>query len=161
MTRKMFLTLFGLAISIAVFSQSLADTIEVTRVFGGYRYESNGNVLSLNDMFVMMKKDDEARRLMDKAISASGISKIFSFAGGFMIGWQVGAALFGGKPSWTLAGIGCGVSIIGLQFGVSANKKTLKAIDMYNTRLKGLSYQTPYDLKLGLCANGMALKMTF
>ncbi|MFZ1580505.1 MAG: hypothetical protein WAT26_05185, partial [Saprospiraceae bacterium] len=92
MIRKMFLTLFGLAISIAVFSQSLADTIEITRVFGGYRYESNGNVLSLNDMFVMMKKDDEARRLMDKAISASGISKIFSFAGGFMMGWQVGAA---------------------------------------------------------------------
>ena len=161
MIRKVFISLLGLLFSLSIFSQVQTDSIQAFKVFGGYRFESKGNILTYGNMLDMMKDNPEAYQFMSKAKSTAGVANALGFAGGFMIGWPIGTALGGGKPNWILAGVGCGLLIITIPIISSSNNNALTAIRKYNSSIKGLSYQNNYDMRLGLNANGLCLSLLF
>ena len=161
MIKKLLLSLLGLTLCLSIFSQNQTDSIKIFKVFGGYRFESKGKILTYSDMLVMMKDHTDANQFMSKANTTAGFANVLGFAGGFMIGWTIGTALGGGKPNWALAGVGCGLLIIAIPISSSANNNALIAIKKYNSSIKGLSYQNQYDLKLGFYSNGLSLKLLF
>jgi hypothetical protein len=161
MIKKLLLSILGLILCLSIFAQNQTDSIKIFKVFGGYRFESKGNVLTYGNMLDMMKDNPEAYQFMSKAKSTAGFANVLGFAGSFMIGWPIGTALGGGKPNWILAGVGCGLLIIAIPISSSANNNALIAIKKYNSSINGLSYQNQYDLKLGLCPNGLSLKLMF
>lgn len=161
MIRKVFLNLLGLVLCVSVFSQNQNDSIHSTKVFGGYKFECKGKVLTYSDMLEMMKDNPEAYQYMEKAKSSAGIVNVLSFAGGFLIGWPLGTAMAGGKPNWTLAGVGCGLLIVTIPIASSSNKNAMIAIDKFNTKRKGLSFRGQYDLNLGLNPSGLVLALRF
>lgn len=161
MIKKLLLSFYGLILCGLIFSQNQNDSIKIFKVFGGYRFESKGNVLTYANMLDMMKDNTEAYSYMSKAKSSAGFANVLGFAGGFMIGWPIGTALGGGKPNWVLAGVGCGLLIISIPIISSSNSNALIAIKKYNSSIKGLSYINQFDLKFGLCSNGMSFKLMF
>ncbi len=161
MIRKVLLNLLGLVLCISAFSQTPKDSIQVTKVFGGYKFESNGKILTFGNMLKMMKDNPEAYQYMEKAKGSAGIANVLGFAGGFMIGWPLGTSMGGGKPNWALAGVGCGLLIVAIPLASSSNKNAKLAIDKFNAERKGLSYRDQYDLKLGFNPNGLALVFRF
>lgn len=161
MIKKLLLSLSGLILCFSIFSQNQTDSIKIFKVFGGYRFESKGNVLTYGNMLDMMKDNPEAYQFMSKAKSTAGFAKVLGYAGGFLIGWPIGTAFGGGKPDWTLAGVGCGLLIIMIPISSSANNNALIAIKKHNSSIKGLSYQNQYDLKFGFCLNGLSFKLCF
>ena len=57
-----------------------------------------------------MKPNEQAYKLIKSAQSTYTWGKcIFSYAGGFMIGYPLGTALGGGEPNWAMANIGAGL----------------------------------------------------
>jgi hypothetical protein len=161
MIRKVLLNLLGLVLCVSIFSQNQNDSIQAKKVFGGYKFESKGKILTLGDMLEMMKDNPEAYQYMEKAKSSAGIANVLGFAGGFMIGWPLGTAMGGGKPNWAIAGVGCGLLIVAIPISSSSNKNAMIAVDKFNAKRKGLSYRGQYDLKLGLNPNGLALVLRF
>ena len=87
-----------------------------------------------------MEPNSEAHALIQSARSTNNIAVGLSAVGGGLIGWPIGSAIGGGDPQWILAGIGAGVILIAIPISISANKKSLKAFDLFNA---GLTYQPP------------------
>ncbi len=161
MIRKVLLNLLGLVLCVSVFSQNQNDSIQAKKVFGGYKFECKGKILTSKDMLGMMKDNPEAYQYMEKAKNSAGIANILGFAGGFMIGWPLGTAMGGGKPNWALAGVGCGLLIVAIPIASSSNKKAMIAVDKFNVKRRGLTYREQYDLKLSLNQNGLGLVLRF
>jgi hypothetical protein len=161
MTRKALFTILVLTFSISAFAQDNTDTITSTKVFGGYKFEQNGKVLTLKGLSTLMQNDSEATGYLKKAKTAASFSNVLASAGGFFIGYPIGTAIGGGKPVWALAGIGCGLVIIALPLSSAASKNAKTAVDIYNANGRNLSFNRKYDLNLGLSTNGLSLKLRF
>ena len=116
-----------------------AQQINVEKTFGGYKFTQDGKNLKLSQIVDIVKNNEEAYQLAKSAKSNYTIAQIIGGAGGFMIGWPIGAAVGGGDPNWTMAGIGAGLVAISIPFNSGANKKMKKAIEHYNSNLQNTS----------------------
>lgn len=161
MNRKILLNLLGLIFCLSVFSQNKNDSIQATKIFGGYKYENKGKTLTYSEILEMMKENPEAYQYMNKAKNERSIASVLVFAGGLMIGWSIETSVRGIKPNWTLAGVGCGFLIVSIPIISSSNKNAMIALEKYNTIGKGLSQHKQYDLKLGFNPNGLGLVLNF
>ena len=121
-----------LILVLALTSLSFGQKIEMEKVFGGYKFTQNEKQLSFGEVVNALNNNAEAYQLAKSAKSNYVLSQIISGAGGFLIGWPLGTALAGGKPNWTLAGIGAGLVVVSIPITSGANKKIKKAVDIYN-----------------------------
>ncbi len=139
-----------------------AQKIEVDKVLGGYKYSQNGKRMTMNQLVKTMEYNPEALSLIKKARSNNIIATILGGVGGFLVGLPIGTAISGKKANWTLAGIGAGIIVVSIPISSSANKKTKKAVELYNASLNSSSF---YDLKpefkiIGN-VNGIGLSINF
>jgi hypothetical protein len=161
MFNKLILCVLFCFISLSTFSQS-SDSIQATKISGGYKYELNGNIMNFETMSHMMQNNIEATQLLNKAKGSSGFANVLGYVGGFLVGYPLGTALGGGQANWTLAAIGAGIFVIALPIASSANKNLKQAVDVYNSSLNQTSYKQPeYELKLGINPNGLGLTLNF
>jgi len=146
--------------SIQLVQEPVRDTIEIIKAGGGYKYKFNDQVLTLNSFEEVVQDNLTATEYFKKAKGTSGFTSVLGYAGGFLIGYPVGTALGGGKPNWTLAAVGCGLVAIAIPIASSADKNILKAARAYNEG-KPISKVEPYQIKLGVNQNGLALAIRF
>jgi hypothetical protein len=85
---------------------------------------------------------------------------VFSFVGGFMVGWPCGTALAGGDPEWALAGVGAGLIAISIPFSTAYVKHTKNAVSLYNDGLTSVKEDVA-QIKFGMTNGGIGLKVTF
>lgn len=140
--------------------EPVRDTIEIIKAGAGYKYKFNDQVLTLNSFEEVVLNNSTATEYFKKARGTSGFISVLGYAGGFLIGYPVGTALGGGKPNWTLAAVGCGLVAIAIPIASSADKNLLKAARAYNEG-KPISKVEPYDIKVGVSQNGLALAIRF
>lgn len=143
------------------YSQSNTDTIRMQKVFGGYKFYQGNQRLSVKQMVKTMETNEEALSLMKSAQSNYITANIMGFAGGFMIGWPIGAALGGGDPNWLMAGIGAGIIAASIPFSIKFNKKTKKAIATYNTAPQRHTFLDNTSLHLSTTTHGLGLVLRF
>lgn len=115
------------------FAQSAPqDTIFMKKNLGTNIYYRNGNVINFITLQGMFDKNTESYNLMKKAKVHYGVAFVAAFTGGMFLGYSLGQKLTS-KPVNTqmlLAGVGLiGVSI---PFNMMYNKKSLKAVRLYN-----------------------------
>ena len=161
MSKKTFLSVFMLIFGISVFAQDNIDTITATKVFGGYRFEQDGKLLNLNTMATLMKEDSSATVYLKKAKTSATIAYVLSYTGGFLIGYPLGTAIGGGKPAWAMAVVGCGLIVVGLPLTNAAGRDAKTAADIYNSNRRNLAMNRNYDLRLGISATGLTLRLRF
>ncbi len=109
----------------------------------------------------MLQSNEAAYRLVRSSKAPATVATVLGVAGGFMIGWPLGTAIAGGSPNWALAGAGAGLVAISIPFGISSNKKVVKAVNTYNAAAGNSTSCLQYDLKLQLTNNGVGLAYNF
>ena len=143
------------------YGQTSSDTISVKKVTGGYRYYQGVKQLEKNELAGVLKSNGQAANQLQSAQSTYAAAMIFSYTGGFLVGWPVGTALGGGKPEWILAGVGAGLIAIAIPMSRSYNKKVKLAVDTYNNGLKTSSFRNNTELRLSMTGNGIGLTLKF
>jgi len=137
------------------------DTIQVTKLGGGYRYNYKGEVLTLDRLEILLRNNSLALEYFNKAKGSSGIINVLGYAGGFLVGYPLGTLIGGGKPNWTLAAVGCGLIVIAIPIASSADKNLFKAVNVYNQFAPTSRNNNYYDIKLGINQTGVALLIRF
>jgi len=84
---------------------------------------------------------------------------IFSNMGGYMVGWDLGTRIGGGKGNGTLLAVGA-VSIgLGLGFSLIGDAKIKKSVMLYNAKQSG--NLVSYQMNFGFTQTGLGLYMRF
>ena len=98
---------------------------------------------------------------MESAKSNKTWSTIIGGIGGALVGFPLGTAIGGGDPEWTLAAIGTGLIVVAIPIANGYNRKTLKAVDLYNEGIKDIGYQFKPEFNLNLKGNTIGISMSF
>ena len=80
-----------------------AQKIEKEKVFGGFQYTQNGNLMTMGKLVKAMESNSEALKYIKKAKSNNVLNTILGGVGGALIGYPIGTAITGGDSNWTLA----------------------------------------------------------
>ena len=151
-----FLLFFGLN---TAFAQEQLDSIFVAKSFLGYKFYQHDSRVNVNMLPLLIENNQEAFSLANKAKKNNMISTIIGSAGGFLIGWQLGTAIVGGEPNWTVAAVGGGLIVVSIPIFSRANKQSLEGVDIYNA---GLSESSRHlNLDIGFVQNGLGIKLTY
>ena len=143
------------------FGQTPTDSIVIKKTFGGYQFYQGAKRLNMNKLVKTMQPNEQAYKEIKKAQSTYTLITIFSAAGGFMVGWQIGTALGGGEPNWALAGIGAGLIIVSIPISQNFNKQAKTAVTTFNGGIKTSSFWDRNELRFGLTADGAGLSLRF
>lgn len=155
------LTLLTVSLNFA-FAQTETDSISVKKVFGGYQFYQGESRLNMKQLVNTMEPNVEAYSQIKSAQSSYTMATIVSFAGGFMIGWQLGAAIGGGDPNWAMAGIGAGLVAVSIPISKKFNNQAKQAVDTYNQGLQQTSsFWNRSELRFSMTGNGLGLILRF
>jgi len=143
------------------FGQTSTDSISMKKVCGGYQFYQGNQRLNMDQLVKIIKPNEQAYKQIQSAKSTSTLASIIGFAGGFMVGWPIGAAIAGGEPNWKLAGIGAGLIVVSIPISHTCNKKTQEAVRMYNKDLKPTSFWDISELNMSINENGLGLRFNF
>lgn len=139
-----------------------AQEIEIKKVFGGYKYIQNGNDLTMRKLMNAVETNPEAYGLTKKAKNINTLTAVLGFAGGGLVGYPIGTALGGGDANWALAGVGAGLIAVAIPLSSSVNKKSKKAVELYNSGLNDASlYQFKPIISVINNQNGIGLVLSF
>ena len=164
LTASLFLGIF-LLLNLSLKSQNNSDTISIMKKGSSYAYYMNNETLSKAQLMNLLNENNAAIKLMEKSNNFRVASYCFAITGGICIGYSLGCVIAGGwvgaKLSTvvvaSLLGTGAGLVAIGICFEVDAKNKAKKAVAIYNNSKK----QNNTTLNLGLCTNGMVVKLNF
>ena len=160
--KKIAIILILLTVSMSfTFGQTVSDSISMKKVFGGYQFYQGEKRLNMNKLVNTMKPNEQAYKQIKSAQSTYTMAMIFSYAGGFMIGWPLGTAIGGGEPNWAMAGIGAGLIVVSIPISQSFNKKAKQAVETFNGGLQTSSFWDKNELKLSITGNGIGLTLNF
>lgn len=153
---------FTLTFVIATLTICNAQKIDIEKVFGGYKYTQNDELMSLGDLASAIESNTKAFELIKKGRTNRSFAAVLGFAGGGLIGWPLGTSVGGGDANWTLAGIGAGLIIIGIPISSSANKKINQAVEHYNASLNSTAnHKLKPEFMIIANTNGIGLSMNF
>ena len=108
-----------------------------------------------------MKNNKEAFELIESAKSNQTWGMILGAAGGGLIGYPIGTAIGGGDPNWTIAGVGAALLVATIPIVKGFNKKTTKAVKLYNDDLLTTGSKFSPKFNLNLKGTGIGLSMHF
>ena len=136
-----------------------AQKVEMKKVFGGYTFSQNGKALSVAQLTDLMKENKEAYSLMKSAKTNQTWGMILGAAGGALVGYPIGTAIGGGEPKWALAGAGAALIVATIPIVKNFNKKTKKAVELYNADMPNVSsnFQPNFNLKIKGASLGIVM----
>lgn len=113
-------------------AQNSGDTIKVQPAFLESNFYMKDRLLTLKQLEYKLSYNTTAYEVVRKGKTSKTFMQIFSFAGGFMVGYGLAEWLFTNKVNPYL--IGSGISCIGISipFALSYNKHLKKAVHIYN-----------------------------
>lgn len=145
----------------SVYAQSSNEPIVIDKTFLGHNYyHGDVKITSVNNMKAIVSNDALALSEVKKASVASGFSYVFSFAGGFAMGWEIGNLLYGKFNPYVFWG-GLGAAVIGIGLSALADSHLNKGATIYNENLGVTSYGNKVELDFGLMPGGVGLTLSF
>ena len=116
--------------------QNSTDFIGYGRVFGEYKFYQNDYPLNWNSIKDIVQSNELAYKEYKKGKKFRVINQIIGSIGGFIVGYQLGYLIRGGEANLNSLGIGAGITIVGVSFGIRAVEHLKKSVDIYNEGLK-------------------------
>ncbi|TRX65905.1 hypothetical protein [Carboxylicivirga sp. M1479] len=154
------ITMLTLALTCAL-GQASNDSITIKKVFGGYQFYQGANRLNMSQLVKSMETNELAYEQIKAAQSTNTLTSILGFAGGFMVGWPIGAAIGNGDPNWAMAGIGAGLIVVSIPLSQKFNKQVRQAVDTFNADRSAGSFWDNKELNLSMTDNGIGLTLHF
>ena len=151
-----------LALIYLIAGVSLAQEIDIQKRGGGYKYYQEGKPLRSIQLKQTLSSDKEAFAIYKSTQSLRVLSGVLGFAGGFIIGREIGNVINNNQVE--VLSMFAGAAVIGLSLvpARSADKKTKIAVDMYN---EGLSFMptkvTKPQFALGISEFGVGIRVDF
>lgn len=160
---KIFLLLSALVLSFSCcLAQSSSDSIIAKKVWGGYQFIQNGELLSMGELKSAVRSNPLAYSKMKSARATTNLAYALSFGGGFLAGYAIGAGLSSGEYSLELAGLGVGLIVASVPISTAGNRKAKEAIDIYNSGLRSSSsFWNDCQLRFAMTGNGVGLALSF
>ncbi|WP_299669931.1 hypothetical protein [uncultured Polaribacter sp.] len=152
---------FTLLLFVVPFSTIKAQKIDMKKSFGENVYYQNDKKLNSKELKVLMKNNTEALDFMESAKSNQTWGMILGGAGGALIGYPVGTAIGGGDPQWVLAGAGAALIVATIPILKGYNRKTKKAVDLYNASAPDVSSNFKPTFNFILKGTSMGISMAF
>lgn len=137
------------------------ESIIMKKGLGGYQFYQAGKVLRVAQLVKILEPNELAYNEIKAAQSNYVFAMILGSAGGFMVGWQLGTAVGGGEPNWTMAGIGAGLIVVSIPISQKFNKQAKGAIDIYNRGLETSSFWDKNELNFVMTSNSLGLTLRF
>ena len=141
--------------SLQVNGQNLADTISIIN----NKFYQHDKELNMAQLETAVMHNIEAYKLVTQARNNMLFSTILAYPGGFLIGYPIGTAIAQGNPNWVLAGIGAGLLLIAIPVSISAQKKAVKAVNLYNGSI--IKEKNKTKITLSCTQNGVGIVMKF
>ena len=111
------------------------------------------------DLLKITKNNPVAYNAVAKAGTNNAASVVFSVIGGGFIGWQLGNVVMGQPVNKYMLGAGLAAIAITIPLDIGYKKNLRKAVHSYN---EGVPLVTrSKQLELGLCENGLGLRLKF
>lgn len=158
--KKSAISFFLFLFCIIASGQSQPDSVIVIRKPLGTVFQQNGKYLSPRQLVEITSINPAALTEMKKARTNYSAGLVFSYIGGFMIGWPIGTALAGGDPEWAMAGVGAGLIAVSIPFSSAYGRHARKGAAIYNSTLTYTGSVLP-EYRLKLMANGIGLQIRF
>lgn len=159
---KRTLLFFTLLLSFTIVkAQDSNKKIELKKVFGGHMFIQDGKNLNHDEVTAIIKSNTKAYDLMKSAKSNKTWSTILGGVGGGLVGFPIGTAIGGGNAKWELAAVGAGLILVAIPIANGYNKKTRKAVEMYNNEISSSTYQFKPSFELNVKGNGLGITMNF
>lgn len=152
----MFIASFAMASG----QELIVDTVQViNKERGKFELLYKGEPMTFDQLYKLTSSNPEAFAKMKKAKNNIGGARAVGYAGGFLIGYTLGAAIFGDDPPWLAGAVGVGVLLFALPLGKSYKTNVREAVDLYN---KGVAPEKTRatSLTLGATNNGVGLILT-
>lgn len=152
-----------LLLNIIICSKSIAQTndiypleeITIRRSFlFGPKYFQGGNRLRAAELKDTLRSNSKAYKIYKTTIAPKAIGNLFSFAGGFLLGWQLAEARKQGGGDVTALLASGALILSGAAFDSYANQNRKVAIKVYNKGLNAGSMGEAINLSFkgnGLC----------
>ena len=156
--KKLLAILFFTIVTSSVVS---AQKIVIRKVFGGLVFEQQGKTLLLKDMESIMKENKKAVALIQSAKTNQTWSLVLGTTGGALVGFPIGTVIGGGEPEWAIAGVGAALIIATIPIVKGFNRKTKKAVDLYNNGVSSTSYQFQPSFNLKISGTNVGISMNF
>lgn len=139
--------------------QNATDTISIVRN-NGIAYVQNNIMLTPNRLTKVLKTNVNAHKEFRAAKNNLFFSSVFSYAGGYFIGYPVGVALAGGKPVWGMAAVGVGLIAVSVPLRLAYTRRTENAIRIYNNDLRKTGY-IQSEMRISATSNGFGFVLNF
>lgn len=112
------------------------DSIEMVKSFWGIKYYQGTQRLYTSGVNTVLKSNNEAFTYWKKGYGSYVFAQIIGAIGGALVGYEIGKSLGGGgKMNGAVLGIGGGLIVTSIIFGISGEKKMKKGIRIYNAAL--------------------------
>jgi len=138
-----------------------AQKIETKKSFGENTFYQNGKKLSTKQLKEILKDNTEALNLMKSAKTNQTWATILGGAGGVLVGVPIGTAIGGGDAKWELAGVGAVLIIGSIPILNGYNKKSKKAIELYNSDFPSVSSNFQPEFNINFQPTGLGITMSF
>jgi hypothetical protein len=159
---KRILTIFSMLIVCTILSYGqTTDSITMKKVFGGYQFYQGEVRLNMKQLVGSMSGNVQAFKEIQAAHSTYVLASIIGGAGGFLVGWPLGAALAGGEPNWALAGVGAGLIVVSIPISQKFNRQVRQAVNTYNGTMRKTSFwnrKREINLSMSGTSAGLVLK---
>ena len=160
--------LFFVAIFLLIYSgksQSSSDSIIIKKKWGASYYYKNDAELEKWEVMLLLNENETAAKLMKNSYNLRNAAYLLAVPGGACVGFAIGYMIAQSVKHEPVVGAtmmgpllaGAGALVIGIIFEVVANDKARQAITVYNTSKR----QNNTTLDLGLCSNGMVVRLNF
>lgn len=133
MERRLIVILVFLIVANYLYCQEQTDTIHTVN----NKFVLDKEILTPKKMLILMKDHPDAYAYMKKAKSNYDGAMVFSYIGGFCIGYPLGQALAGGEePAWFMLGVGAGLALLTIPLAQEYKKNSTEAVRLYNSSVR-------------------------
>ena len=119
----------------------------------------NGTKLTAEQVREVMSGNSEALELYNSGRSIFVTGQVISYPCAFLLGWDLGTRLGGGKGNGTLLTVGAVGTVVGLIIGLSGESKIKESVSLYNS--KASNNALSYRVNFGFTQTGVGLSMRF
>lgn len=151
--------MLSLSIPVIIYSQTEQDTIASKWGSGfmhQYVYGQHNHSLNRNKLTTILKTDKQAYNVMKSANNLHRVATIVAYSG-------LAIAIAGeSQDNLTIGFSGVGIACVSFTMFSISNKKTKKAVDIFNSGLRETGYYNPeFEIRAALTSNGVGVNIYF
>lgn len=155
------ISIISLLLSINLKAQTSIGKIIIKKTFWDTKYMQNDNKLKIKQLLDITKVHSDAHLQMKKAKKNAVFFRVIGISGSLIFVYPFWQEYRGKEPNKLTGAIGAGMILSTIPFSIAFNKRTKKAISLYNTAEGYTELRQKVNFNMGLTHNGIGIQLNF